>query len=343
MATPTDTRGWIKLHRDILAKEKNKKYKFCPGLCWVDLLMSASWKPTTVWTNGRRVQLDRGEMAISLVDLQARWRYGSKRTVMRRLNEMESEGKIAIKRSHLINVIKVVDYNKYQGELIAAQGVNQCSGAIEGGCTTAYEVTRTTDCTTGCTTAYVYDKEGCNTYSTLPHIFDFEHVDKETEAKFQGYVHSVTVSETELKNGYCTTANDCATEAEVAKSAPLVEPTPLNIYNNNILTHITRKCAHTRERAKIRASPEKTLRKKVNQQRQRFNKNFKEKNFQKKKVLNPTKIQKKKRNKTAGPRKNSPLKPLTTPFSTRNTCIQTEKRILKNTPSYWAGSAACMS
>lgn len=224
MATPTDTKGWLKLYRSVLSSDRKKRYKYCPGLCWIDLLLAASRCNKTVWTNSRKVVLERGEVAISLEDLKHRWRLGSKSTVMRRLRDMENDGRIVIKHSHLINVIQIVNYNRYQGVLSTNQESQERN--------TAYEKKWTTDWTTD----YEDSENGNAYYPTLPYLFENENIEMQDAIQDEIQENCITASE----NG---TENTLVTDSEIAECEPLLEPTPINIFNNSSIT------THSRIRA----------------------------------------------------------------------------------------------
>lgn len=106
--------GWIRLHRQLLDSPDYFCEQFDRVHCWIDLLLMAEIKPRNLRVRGRLVQLDRGDIAISLDKLRERWRFGSKHTVIARLREFQDDGRITIRRENTVNVISIVHYRKYQ-------------------------------------------------------------------------------------------------------------------------------------------------------------------------------------------------------------------------------------
>lgn len=105
--------GWIKLHRSILDDELYLAEKFTKLQAWLDLLLLAEYKPKTVYVRSIRVDVGRGQVAISIRDLAERWKWGVNR-VQSFLKELVNTGKIQIIKSHTINVIAICKYEVYQ-------------------------------------------------------------------------------------------------------------------------------------------------------------------------------------------------------------------------------------
>lgn len=90
--------------------------KFSRVQCWIDLLLLAEWKDGRVfYIRGNKVVVNRGEVAISVKQLCERWGYSNK-TIISRLREFVENGMITIKRQHTVNIISVVNYEKYQAD-----------------------------------------------------------------------------------------------------------------------------------------------------------------------------------------------------------------------------------
>lgn len=88
--------------------------KFCRPMCWIDLLLLAEWQSEKVfYIRGNRVVVKRGQIAISIEDLSRRWKI-SKTTVQKRLQEFIRDERITIKRSNIVNIITIVNYERYQ-------------------------------------------------------------------------------------------------------------------------------------------------------------------------------------------------------------------------------------
>lgn len=88
--------------------------KFCRPMCWIDLLLLAEWQSEKIfYIRGNRVVVKRGQIAISIEDLSKRWKI-SKTTVQKRLQEFIRDERITIKRSNIVNIITIVNYERYQ-------------------------------------------------------------------------------------------------------------------------------------------------------------------------------------------------------------------------------------
>lgn len=90
--------------------------KFSRPMCWIDLLLLAEWQTEKIfYIRGNKVVVKRGQLAISIEDLSKRWKI-SKMTVQRRLQEFERDERIIIERSNIVNIITIINYEKYQSE-----------------------------------------------------------------------------------------------------------------------------------------------------------------------------------------------------------------------------------
>lgn len=106
--------GWIKIHRDITQMKGYFDGKFSRAMCWIDLLLLAEWRDERVFfIRGIKVSVKRGQIAISIEELSKRWKL-AKLTCKNRLDEFVSDGKIDIQRSNVINLISILNYEKYQ-------------------------------------------------------------------------------------------------------------------------------------------------------------------------------------------------------------------------------------
>lgn len=88
--------------------------KFCRPMCWIDLLLMAEWQNEKIfYIRGNRVIVKRGQIAISIEGLSRRWKI-SKTTVQKRLQEFIRDERITIKRSNVLNIITILNYEWYQ-------------------------------------------------------------------------------------------------------------------------------------------------------------------------------------------------------------------------------------
>lgn len=105
--------GWIFLHRQLLDHELWLKQPFTWGQAWVDLLLLANHKETTIWIRGNEVPLKRGQVGWSIVSLSQRWRR-SDRWVVRLLAALETRGQITVQKSSVTTVITIKNYDPFQ-------------------------------------------------------------------------------------------------------------------------------------------------------------------------------------------------------------------------------------
>ena len=106
--------GWIKINRKITEMQGYFGERFSRVQCWIDLLLLAEWKDGRVfYVRGNKVVVNRGEVAIPLTELCERWGL-AKLTVRKRLQEFVDNEMITIKHTRVINVISIINYEKYQ-------------------------------------------------------------------------------------------------------------------------------------------------------------------------------------------------------------------------------------
>ncbi len=106
--------GYIKLYRDLADTDLwLKKKPFDPGKAWVDLLMAAAWRESEFFVRGAKVQLQRGDVGMSMLTMGKRWGW-SRGRVDRFLNDLETRQQIVQKRGQLTTVVSICNYSKYQ-------------------------------------------------------------------------------------------------------------------------------------------------------------------------------------------------------------------------------------
>ena len=111
-----DRIGWIHLYRDIMEMRGYFGHPFSRTDCWIDLLLLAEWRESReFYIRGNLVRVERGQVAMATRELAKRWNL-ARRTVLERLTEMVTDGRIEIRpqKGNLINIISVVNYEKYQ-------------------------------------------------------------------------------------------------------------------------------------------------------------------------------------------------------------------------------------
>jgi hypothetical protein len=105
--------GWIRLYRQILEHDLWLEEAFTAGQAWVDLLLLAGWKGGSFRVRGIRVEHERGQLAVSIKNLAARWRW-SRGKVKRFLKHLENEHQIEFKTGNVTTVITITNYDLYQ-------------------------------------------------------------------------------------------------------------------------------------------------------------------------------------------------------------------------------------
>lgn len=105
--------GWISLHRQITENELWLSERFSRAQAWVDLLLSASYKPRTFFIRGIQINLNPGELAHSQLTLAKRWKWNFK-TVVNFLKMLEKREMVETKTNNVTTVISIKNWNQYQ-------------------------------------------------------------------------------------------------------------------------------------------------------------------------------------------------------------------------------------
>lgn len=105
--------GWIKTYRSIMDDELYFAEKFTRLQAWLDLLLTAEYKPRTVVIRGIKVEIGRGQLATSIRELAIRWRWGVNK-VQDFLKELEASKKIDTQKSNVVSIISICKYEVYQ-------------------------------------------------------------------------------------------------------------------------------------------------------------------------------------------------------------------------------------
>lgn len=98
---------WIKLHRKVLDSFVNSD----AGLMhlWINLLIRANWKPS--WFVKQRIGV--GQVAFSCGNFADDLKV-SRRTLIRRLKELEDGGQISVKANNRFTVVTILKWKSYQ-------------------------------------------------------------------------------------------------------------------------------------------------------------------------------------------------------------------------------------
>ena len=107
------TNGYILIHRSIMDCPYYLGEKFDRAHAWLDLLLLANFKESTVKIRGNTIQLNRSQMAHSTLQLAKRWGW-SREKVSRFLNQLQNEQQIIYTKTRLTTIITIINYDKYQ-------------------------------------------------------------------------------------------------------------------------------------------------------------------------------------------------------------------------------------
>jgi len=86
---------------------------FSRGQAWIDLLLLAAHNKSFFYIRGNKVDVKRGQLAWSESKLSERWRW-SRSKLRKFLIDLEKERQIEQYKGGVIQVITIVNYNKYQ-------------------------------------------------------------------------------------------------------------------------------------------------------------------------------------------------------------------------------------
>ena len=101
-----ENKGWIKIFRSITDDDDYFAERFTREMAWIDLLLLANSKDSTVTKRGVKIQLHRGQVFKSIIFLSDRWKW-NKRTTMRFLDILELKGKIQRKITNVNTLITI--------------------------------------------------------------------------------------------------------------------------------------------------------------------------------------------------------------------------------------------
>lgn len=106
------TGGYILLYRKI-HDSFGRREKYCSKMAWIDLLLLANWKDNYFYVRDVKVEIKRGQVGWSEVQLANRWMW-SRGRVRRFLMELQTEQRIVQHKSNVTSIIEIVNYNQYQ-------------------------------------------------------------------------------------------------------------------------------------------------------------------------------------------------------------------------------------
>lgn len=118
-----ENEGFIKAYRSLFKSSMWLSEKFTRGQAWLDLIYLCNWKEGQVRKRGIKLKVDRGECGWSIANLAERWMW-SKGKVIRFLDELADESRIEQRKNNVSALIKVINYERYQGKRDADDTAN---------------------------------------------------------------------------------------------------------------------------------------------------------------------------------------------------------------------------
>ena len=110
---PVSDAGWVKLHRSIRDNELWNERPFDKARAWLDLIMSANWRPRKVFFQEELIAIERGSFVTSKLKLAKRWGW-SRTKVDAYFNMLLLEQMLLIKSDNRKSIISIVNYDTYQ-------------------------------------------------------------------------------------------------------------------------------------------------------------------------------------------------------------------------------------
>ena len=109
----TDNQGWIQLHRTLQDNPIWGCEPFTKGQAWVDLLILANHKDGYILIDGQRIDIKRGQLGWSVLNLSKRWKWSRGKTT-RYLKMLSNDSQIELKTNTRNTIITICNYDKYQ-------------------------------------------------------------------------------------------------------------------------------------------------------------------------------------------------------------------------------------
>ena len=109
-------KGWVRLHRQIEHWKFYFKEPFDRSHAWIDLFMLANHANGNVVIRGNIIEIKRGQVGYSDLQLSRRWQW-SRKKVENFLNWLEKDQQIVQQKNRLLNIKTIINYDKYQPEV----------------------------------------------------------------------------------------------------------------------------------------------------------------------------------------------------------------------------------
>lgn len=121
-------KGWVKLHRSILAKGWLKNHNLL--VFWIYCILKATHKPITLMVGFQQVHLQAGQFIFGRK--KAAKKTGlSERTIRTCLKFLEKNGSVTIKPTNKYSIITIVNWRKYQSNRLRGDQQNDQQATSE--------------------------------------------------------------------------------------------------------------------------------------------------------------------------------------------------------------------
>ena len=106
--------GYISLHRELLDHWLWKsKEPFSDGQAFLDMLLLANYKPAKLMIKGQLIEVDRGQLAHSMVTLAGRWNW-SRGKVIRFFTKLKKDSMVVQQTNNATTITTLCNYNSFQ-------------------------------------------------------------------------------------------------------------------------------------------------------------------------------------------------------------------------------------
>lgn len=127
MSTPVKN-GAVSLAKALMDHEVWHLEPFSRGQAWVDLILAANDSNRTFLSQGRTVEVFRGQTGYSLKSLARRWKWSDEK-VSGFMLWLERAGMISRKSSGVTTVITIINYDTYNNDLAATETATETDTA----------------------------------------------------------------------------------------------------------------------------------------------------------------------------------------------------------------------
>lgn len=124
-----DSKGWIRLDRNLLDHPLWKEKPFSKGQAWIDILLITNWKTSTDRVGGKKKKSKPGQRWTTLSELAARWGW-SKESVRRFLRSLERDGCVSLYVTGLGTRLTVEKWALYQHDVSDDETADETVGEL---------------------------------------------------------------------------------------------------------------------------------------------------------------------------------------------------------------------